>query len=493
MGLQVKQASSYKLGILSSLILLAAVLAQPNYGVLPDDVHALTPPKTQAALTLDDTPPQVSITKPLEGQTFSYKRDANIEIRGSVTDNAPHHYYYKITGPDFNYSKTVGSLVSFEDKPIYKWNLKDRKDGVYTIRLEARDAAENKDDTQSVDEVNVTIDNSAPIINTPVTFLDGPNAENATINGVKTFHITQNEANPKRMYVELNYKDEEGKWQKHFGTEYGATNVADFTVNTGLYPEDGEYQIKISSDDEFDQHVSYAFGFVIDRTAPSLPQFSVAGGEYDQSQAVSLTTNDPGGFIYYTVDGSTPTSASPVYTGPINIGQDTVLQAMAVDRAGNQSEMSQATYMIKKTPTGGVGTPPGVPNPGSNPGSASGGDDDVIVSLLPGIKVAFNVVDNNRLTSNSTRQANSFGFFGNASVLGDSDENEAAVEGLRVSNTEEDAIFATTPTAAVVSASNEGWKLFGFAWYWWVMLAGIGASGWWVMNNLRQRTQSQEI
>ena len=259
-----------------------------------------------------------------------------------------------------------------------------------------------------------------------------------------------------------------------------------------MYPEDGEYQIKISSDDEFGQHAGYAFGFIIDRTAPSLPQLSVAGGEYDQSQAISLTTNDPSGFIYYTIDGSTPTSASPVYTGSISISQDTVLQAMAVDRAGNQSEVVQATYIIKKAPIGGVGTPPASPNPGSNPDPATG-DDDVIVSLLPGLEVAFNVVDNNRLTSSATRQTNNFGFFGNASVLGNSDENETAVEGLRVSNTQEDAIFATTPTAAVVAASSEGWKLFGFAWYWWAVLAAIGASGWWAVNSLRQRTQSQEI
>jgi len=482
MGLRVKQASSYKLGILSSLLLVAAVLAAPYYGVTPHVVLAQT--DTSPSLSSDNSPPQATIIKPIDGNVFNSERDKSVEIRASVTDSNPHHYYYKISGPDFSYEKTVNNLASFTDKPIYTWNLKDRKDGVYTITLEARDAAGNKDEAQSVDTVTVSIDNSAPIINTPVTFFDGPNAENSTINGVKTFHITQEEANPKDMYVELNYKNEEGKWEKHFGVGYGAVNAVDFTVDTSMYSEAAEYQIKISSDDQFEQHAGYAFRFTIDRTAPALPSVSIPGGEYGQSQSINLTTDDPSSFIYYTIDNTPPTSASQVYTGPIDVGRDTIIHAMAIDRAGNASGVMQAAYVIKAD-SGGETTPP-IISPGTT------GDKITPLPLVTGLSVSFDTPGRDNFGLGAVGSANSSRFFGNANILDTTQEDASAVEGLRISN-DDASLFESQPTAAVVTASTNGWKLLGFAWYWWVLLLVVGVCGWWTLAGLRRRAQAQEF
>ena len=51
------------------------------------------------------------------------------------------------------------------------------------------------------------------------------------------------------------------------------------------------------------------------------PQFSIAGGVYTSSVSLSLSTTVDGGVIRYTLDGSEPTSSSPVYSGPITINQ----------------------------------------------------------------------------------------------------------------------------------------------------------------------------
>lgn len=66
------------------------------------------------------------------------------------------------------------------------------------------------------------------------------------------------------------------------------------------------------------------------------------GGNYNAAQSVALSCNDGGGIgcsgaIYYTTDGSTPTSNSTPYAGPIAISRHTALKFTAFDALGNGS------------------------------------------------------------------------------------------------------------------------------------------------------------
>jgi len=81
-------------------------------------------------------------------------------------------------------------------------------------------------------------------------------------------------------------------------------------------------------------------------TTPPTVTASPAGGTYNSTQTVTLTTDEPAD-IYYTVDGSDPTTASALYTGPITINSTTTLKFMAVDLAGNNSTISTINYTIQ--------------------------------------------------------------------------------------------------------------------------------------------------
>ncbi len=101
------------------------------------------------------------------------------------------------------------------------------------------------------------------------------------------------------------------------------------------------------------------------------PQFSVESGFYNKNLSVELSASE-GTQIYYTADGSQPTTSSAKYTGPItvadrtsqpnvyaaitdvsnsniipaNVTKGTVIKAIAVDSEGNISDISSKSYFI---------------------------------------------------------------------------------------------------------------------------------------------------
>jgi len=62
---------------------------------------------------------------------------------------------------------------------------------------------------------------------------------------------------------------------------------------------------------------AYGFGTVFKLAPIAAPAFSLSGGTYGSAQTVTITDSVAGTVIYYTTDGSVPTTASTQYTGPI--------------------------------------------------------------------------------------------------------------------------------------------------------------------------------
>ncbi|MGA8210323.1 MAG: chitobiase/beta-hexosaminidase C-terminal domain-containing protein [Nocardioidaceae bacterium] len=85
--------------------------------------------------------------------------------------------------------------------------------------------------------------------------------------------------------------------------------------------------------------------YTLDFTAPTVDA-SPAGGTFAAGQQVSLTSDDPTAEIHYTLDGSTPSAASPLYTEPVAVSRSLTLQARAFDPAGNAGLMGSWTFVI---------------------------------------------------------------------------------------------------------------------------------------------------
>jgi hypothetical protein len=76
------------------------------------------------------------------------------------------------------------------------------------------------------------------------------------------------------------------------------------------------------------------------------PTFSPIGGTYTSAQTVSLATQTAGAKIYYTTDGSTPTTSSNVYASPVTVSGSETLQAIASAAGMSTSAVSSASFSI---------------------------------------------------------------------------------------------------------------------------------------------------
>jgi N-acetylneuraminic acid mutarotase len=80
------------------------------------------------------------------------------------------------------------------------------------------------------------------------------------------------------------------------------------------------------------------------------PAFSVAAGTYTSVQTVSISDTTPNATIYYTTNGTTPTTSSTQYTSAITISASQTLQAVAVASGYSNSAVASATYAINLPP-----------------------------------------------------------------------------------------------------------------------------------------------
>ena len=94
-------------------------------------------------------------------------------------------------------------------------------------------------------------------------------------------------------------------------------------------------------------------GGVINKpTNPDLfPIFSPTEGSYTDSQYVTISCNDSTATIYYTTNGTTPTSSSTRYQGPITVAETKTIKAVAIKASGENTsqESAQATFTILNT------------------------------------------------------------------------------------------------------------------------------------------------
>jgi chitodextrinase len=145
------------------------------------------------------------------------------------------------------------------------------------------------------------------------------------------------------------------------GTNYStpvtlASGVTSYTVSglsAGITYTIRVVAIDASANQSVPAYVSKATATSISYTASALP----AAGTYDSTQNVVLSCTPNGATIYYTTNGSTPSTSSSVYSTAIPVSATTTLKFFAQDAVGNLTTVQTANYIMDTV----------APNPAMNP------------------------------------------------------------------------------------------------------------------------------
>ena len=78
----------------------------------------------------------------------------------------------------------------------------------------------------------------------------------------------------------------------------------------------------------------------------AMPVFTPSAGTYASAQSVSITDATSGATIYYTTNGTSPTTSSTVYSGAIAVSTSETIEAIAVKSGMNNSAVGTAAYVI---------------------------------------------------------------------------------------------------------------------------------------------------
>jgi hypothetical protein len=152
-----------------------------------------------------------------------------------------------------------------------------------------------------------------------------------------------------------------------------------------------------------------------------MPTFSLAPGTYIGSQSVTISDATSGATIYYTTNGTTPTTSSTEYTGPITVSATETVEAIAALSGYTSSTVGSAAYTIL------LATPTFFPAAGTYTGSQS-----VTISATAGASIYYT-------TNGATPTASSTEYTGAISVSA-----TETIEAIAILGTNTSAVGTTT-------------------------------------------------
>ncbi len=135
-------------------------------------------------------------------------------------------------------------------------------------------------------------------------------------------------------------------------TIYYTTDGTDPTTGSSVYggsiTVNTDTTLKFFAEDSVGNQESIKTETYVIDTTPPVTTATPGGGTYGSSQSVSLAVNETA-TIYYTTDGTDPTTGSSVYSGSITVNADTTLKFFAEDSIGNQESIKTESYVIDTT------------------------------------------------------------------------------------------------------------------------------------------------
>jgi M6 family metalloprotease-like protein len=155
--------------------------------------------------------------------------------------------------------------------------------------------------------------------------------------------VTYNAPLPKLAYTTTGYVDGDSS------AVLSGTPVETTTAKQGSAP--GSYPITVAQGTLAATNYNFQFKSGTVTVTPlgttATPAFTPKSGTYTSSQSVTITDTTKGATIYYTTNGTLPTTSSKVYTASIKVSATETIEAIAVATGYSQSAVGSAAYIIK--------------------------------------------------------------------------------------------------------------------------------------------------
>lgn len=134
---------------------------------------------------------------------------------------------------------------------------------------------------------------------------------------------------------------------------YYTLDESDPTVNSSLYSKEieiseGTITLKCIAANQYNIVSDIVSAeYKVEYKAPDAPTISPRSGSYETEQLIVIGNIPAGGKAYYTLDNTTPTDKSTLYTGPFDMPSgNNVLSVITYDKNGQKSSVVKRNYVL---------------------------------------------------------------------------------------------------------------------------------------------------
>lgn len=194
-------------------------------------------------------------------------------------------------------------------------------------------------------EVNGTITTTTA---TPLEFTLGTYGDNYTLK-MGSYYLGWDSDNTFRN-SKTSASDTKEQWSIAYDNTYQLFTIINVAEPTRFIGFNTSFRMYSSSDNGMSY---YPPATLYKKNTPvATPTFTPAAGTYVGTQSVSINCDTDGASIYYTTDGTEPTTSSTPYDAnhPISVSASCTIKVLA-KKAGKTDATAQASYTIVPTPT----------------------------------------------------------------------------------------------------------------------------------------------